>query len=75
MLILHNDKFHDIVFLKIYKIISTQNMVTYRPLLGNDSVNIFPPEAMRATIGRLLLDNGSVNTPKTIRDNIRWYFP
>jgi hypothetical protein len=44
-------------------------------LLGNDSVNTFPLEPKRATIGRLLLGNGSVNTPKTIRDNIRRCFP
>jgi hypothetical protein len=44
-------------------------------LLGNDSVNTLPRESTRATIGRLLLDNGSVNTPKTIRDNRRRCFP
>jgi hypothetical protein len=44
------------------------------PLLGNDSVNIFPREPKRATIGRLLLGNGSVNTPKTTGDN-RGRFP
>jgi hypothetical protein len=30
---------------------------------------------MRATVGRLLLGNESVNTPKTIRDNRRRFFP
>jgi hypothetical protein len=44
-------------------------------LLGNDSVNTFPRKPTRATIGRLLLDNGSVNTPKTIRDNKGRCFP
>jgi hypothetical protein len=39
------------------------------PLLGNDLVNTFWLEPARATIGRLLLGNGSVNTPKTVRDN------
>jgi hypothetical protein len=34
------------------------------PLLGNDSVNTFPREPTSATTGRLLLDNGSVNTSK-----------
>jgi hypothetical protein len=38
-------------------------------LLGNYSVNIFPREPTRAKIGRLLIGNGLVNTPKTIRDN------
>jgi hypothetical protein len=32
------------------------------PLLGNDSVNIFPQKRTGAT-GRLFLDNGSVNKP------------
>jgi hypothetical protein len=45
------------------------------PLLDNYSVNIFPREPTRATIGRLLLGNGSVNTLKTMRDNRRRYFP
>jgi hypothetical protein len=44
-------------------------------LLGNDSVNTFPREPTRATIGRLLLGNGSVNTPEKIQDNIRRCFP
>jgi hypothetical protein len=34
------------------------------PLLGNDSVNIFPPEPTRAKIGCLLLGNGAVNTAR-----------
>jgi hypothetical protein len=33
------------------------------PLLGNDSVNTFPRKRASATIGRLLLDSGSVNKP------------
>jgi hypothetical protein len=33
------------------------------PLLGNDSVNTFPRKRTRATVGRLLLGNGPVNTP------------
>jgi hypothetical protein len=37
--------------------------VTCNLSLGNDSVNTFPREQTRATIGRLLLGNGSVNTP------------
>jgi hypothetical protein len=41
------------------------------PLLGNDSVNTFPRKRTRAAIWRLLLGNGSVNWPKTIRDNRR----
>jgi hypothetical protein len=45
------------------------------PLIGNDSVNTFPREPTRATIGRLLLCNGSVNMPKTIQDNRRRCFP
>jgi hypothetical protein len=45
------------------------------PLLGNDSVKIFEREPTRSTMGRLLLDNGSVNTPKTIRDNRRQCSP
>jgi hypothetical protein len=45
------------------------------PLLGNYSVNTFQRESIRATKGRLLLGNGSVNTPETIRDNKRWCFP
>jgi hypothetical protein len=44
-------------------------------LLGNDSVNIFPREATCGKIGRLLLGNGSVNTPKTIQDNRTRCFP
>jgi hypothetical protein len=40
------------------------------PLLINDSVNTFPREPTRARIGRLLLDNGSLNTPKTIQDGV-----
>jgi hypothetical protein len=48
--------------------------VTYRPFLCNGSVNTFPRERTRATIRRRLLGNSSVNTPKTIRDNRR-YFP
>jgi hypothetical protein len=39
------------------------------PLVGNDSVNTFPREPTPTTIVRLLLNNGSVNTPKTIRNN------
>jgi hypothetical protein len=50
-------------------------IVNQYPLLGNDSVNTFPWEPTRATIGHLLLDNGSVNTPKTRRDNRRRRFP
>jgi hypothetical protein len=43
-------------------------------LLGNDLVNTFPREQTHATVGRLLLGNGSVNTSKIIRDNIwRWF--
>jgi hypothetical protein len=45
------------------------------PLLGSNSVNTFPREPTCATIGRLLLGNGSVNTLKIIRDNTRWCFP
>jgi hypothetical protein len=45
------------------------------PLLGNDSVNTFPLETTRATTGCLLLGNGSVNMPKTIRDKRRRGFP
>jgi hypothetical protein len=44
------------------------------PLLGNDSVNTFPQEQTRATIGSLLLGSGSVNTPKTIWDSKRQNF-
>jgi hypothetical protein len=43
------------------------------PLLGNDSLNTFPWEPTSATITRLLLGNGSVNTPKqygTIEDGV-----
>jgi hypothetical protein len=39
----------------------------------NSPVNTFPLGATRATIGRLLLGNGSVNTPKTIRDDKRCF--
>jgi hypothetical protein len=39
-------------------------ILTCISLLGNDSVNTFPPEPTRTTIERLLLGNGSVNTPK-----------
>jgi hypothetical protein len=45
------------------------------PLLGNDLLNTFPQEPTCATIGCLLLGNGSVNTPKTIQDNRRWRVP
>jgi hypothetical protein len=45
------------------------------PLLGNDLVYTFLREPTRATIGRILLGNGLVNTPKTIRDNRRRCFP
>jgi hypothetical protein len=45
------------------------------PLLGNYSVNTLPLEPTWATIRRLLLGNGSINTPKTIRDNRRRCFP
>jgi hypothetical protein len=34
------------------------------PLLGKDSVNIFSRNPTRATIGRLSLCNGAVNTPR-----------
>jgi hypothetical protein len=51
------------------------NTVTIDPLLGNDSVNTFPLEPTRATIRRLLLGNGSLNTPKITRDNRRRCFP
>jgi hypothetical protein len=44
-------------------------------LLGNDSVNTFTREPTRATIGRLLIGNGSINTPKTVRDYRRRCFP
>jgi hypothetical protein len=37
------------------------------PFLGNDSVNTFLQEPTHATIGRLLLGNGSVNTPNRRR--------
>jgi hypothetical protein len=49
--------------------------VTYIPLLGNHSVNTFPRKQTRGTIGRPLLGNGWVNTPKNIRDNRRRCFP
>jgi hypothetical protein len=45
------------------------------PLLGNDSVSTFPRKHTRATIGRTLLGNRSVNTPKVIWDNRRLCFP
>jgi hypothetical protein len=45
------------------------------PLLANDSVNTFLWELTRPTVGRILLINGSVNTPKTIRDDRRRCFP
>jgi hypothetical protein len=45
------------------------------PLLGNDSVNTFPREPTLATIGRLLLRNGSVNTTEKNRDNRRQCLP
>lgn len=38
-------------------------------LLGNNSVITFPLEPTHATIARLLLGSGAVNTPKTIQDN------
>jgi hypothetical protein len=41
-------------------------------LLGNDSVNIFPRKPTRATIGRLSLDNGAVNT---LHQQYRLCFP
>jgi hypothetical protein len=34
------------------------------PLLGNDSVNTFPRQLTRATVGLLLLGNGAANTPR-----------
>jgi hypothetical protein len=34
------------------------------PLLGNDSVNTFQRKPTWATVGRLLLVNGAVNTPR-----------
>jgi hypothetical protein len=54
---------------------NNNNNVTYSPLLGNNSVNTFPREPTRATVGRILLGNGSVITPKTIRDNRRRCLP
>jgi hypothetical protein len=44
---------------------SLWNKIMWRidPLLGNDSVNTFPREPTRATVGRLLLGNRSVNKP------------
>jgi hypothetical protein len=45
------------------------------PLVGNDSVNTLQREPTRATVGLLLLGNGSVNTPKTVRDKRRRCFP
>jgi hypothetical protein len=44
-------------------------------LLGNDSLNTFPREPTRVTIGYLLLGNGPVNTPKTIWNNRRRCLP
>jgi hypothetical protein len=57
--------------------ISCMDKILWRidPLLSNDLINTFPWEPTRATIGRLLLSKGSVNTPKTIRDNRRRCFP
>jgi hypothetical protein len=45
------------------------------PLLGNDSVSTFPPGPTRSKVEHLLLGKGSVNTPKTIRDNRIRRFP
>jgi hypothetical protein len=45
------------------------------PLLGNDTLNTFPWEPTRATVGRLMLGKESVNVPKRIRDNRRRCFP
>jgi hypothetical protein len=44
-------------------------------LLGNDSVNTFPRELTCAKLRRLLLENGSVNTPKTMRGDRRRCLP
>jgi hypothetical protein len=44
-------------------------------MLGNDSINIFPWESTHATVVLILLGNGSVNTPKTIRYSRRRRFP
>jgi hypothetical protein len=56
-------------------IAKSRSLTTANQLLGNDSVNIFPREPTRATIGRLLLGNGSVTTPKTILENRGWCLP
>jgi hypothetical protein len=45
------------------------------PLLGNDSVKIFPREPTSATIRHILLGKGSVKTRKTIRENRKRCFP
>jgi hypothetical protein len=56
-------------------IVCPKKLYSVDPLLGNDSVSTFLWEPTRATVERLLLGNGSVNTPKTIRDNRRRCFP
>jgi hypothetical protein len=54
---------------------STLTMLPIGLLLGNDSVYTFPRKPTRKTIGRLLLDNGAVNTPKIIWDSRSRCFP
>jgi hypothetical protein len=48
--------------------------VTYKPIGRQQLDDHIPREPTRATIGRILLGNGSVNTRKTIRDKRRWCF-
>jgi hypothetical protein len=65
------------VFHTLYIIVWTQfpfYIVMLDPLIGNVSVNNISWEPTRARIGRILLGNGSVNTPKTIRVNRRRCF-
>jgi hypothetical protein len=51
------------------------NIVTHRPIDRQRLGKHILAEPTLATIGRLLLENGSVNTPKTIWDNRRRRFP
>jgi hypothetical protein len=52
------------------------HIVTYRPNARQRFGKYIPARAKeRANIGRLLLSDKSVNTPKTIRDNRKWCFP
>jgi hypothetical protein len=55
--------------------ITGEYILTYRPIARQRLGKHIPRDPTRSTTGRLLLDNGSVNTLKTIRYDRRQCFP